>query len=357
MFIPFYDPAKTFDENFADGPFGIFSDSKVFENRGEPQFKFFGEKVFLPFGIPAGPLPNAKFCAAAFRRGFDLPVYKTVRTKKWPCAQFPNIVPVEVSGDLTLQKAAAGLQKADDYDLSENLKNLAITNSFGVPSNDPEIWQPDLKKAVESAGRGQILVASFQGTGGESLKNFIDDHVLAAKLVAETGAKILELNLSCPNEGKANLLCFDTETVLQIAEKIKMEIGDRPLILKLAFFENDEHLENFVAKLGKVVDGFAAINTIAAEVRDKNGEPALPGENRLRSGVCGAPIKWAGISMTKRLKNLRAKLGLNFTICGVGGVCTPSDFKEFRDAGADAVFSATGAMWNGNLAEEVKSQF
>ena len=35
-------------------------------------------------------------------------------------------------------------------------------------------------------------------------------------------------------------------------------------------------------------------------------------------------------------------------------VITPADYKEYRDAGADAVMSATGAMWNSHLAAEIK---
>ena len=35
----------------------------------------------------------------------------------------------------------------------------------------------------------------------------------------------------------------------------------------------------------------------------------------------------------------------------------PADFKEYRDAGADIVMTATGAMWNGYLAQEIKAAY
>ena len=89
---------------------------------------------------------------------------------------------------------------------------------------------------------------------------------------------------------------------------------------------------------------------------DQDGKPALPGENRTRAGVCGASIKWAGLDMVNRLKKLREKLNLEYKIIGVGGVCTADDFLEYRDAGADFVMSATGAMWNPYLAKEIKSR-
>ena len=41
-------------------------------------------------------------------------------------------------------------------------------------------------------------------------------------------------------------------------------------------------------------------------------------------------------------------------IVGVGGVIRPDDYKAYREAGANAVMSATGAMWDANLAREIK---
>ena len=103
-----------------------------------------------------------------------------------------------------------------------------------------------------------------------------------------------------------------------------------------------------------MVDGISAINTISAEIVDAQGKQALPGEGRLRSGVCGNAIRWAGLEMTRRLVALRAELGQRFAVLGVGGVGSVDDYEEYREAGADAVMSATGAMWNPRLAQEIK---
>ena len=53
------------------------------------------------------------------------------------------------------------------------------------------------------------------------------------------------------------------------------------------------------------------------------------------------------------LKDLRKKLKYPYEIIGVGGVMTPLDYTEYRNAGADAVQSATGAMWNPYLAYDI----
>ena len=82
----------------------------------------------------------------------------------------------------------------------------------------------------------------------------------------------------------------------------------------------------------------------------------MPGQGRLVAGVCGEPIKWAGLDMVRRLVKLRQENGLNYEVTGVGGVTTPEDYKLYRDAGADVVMSATGAMWNPFLAQEIKAK-
>ena len=356
MLTPFYDPNKSYEENFEKGPFGAFAEppSQSFgEPSGEPKYDFLGFKVNSPFGIPAGPLLNGKFCKAALDKGFDIVTYKTVRSGKYPSHPWPNVLAVKVEGDLTLEKAKGKLVGSTNYE-----QPISITNSFGVPSFDPEFWQKDLADTVKYAKQGQVVVGSFQGTKkeGQSVEDYINDYRITAGLLKDTGVKIIEVNLSCQNEGTNNLLCYDTERSVKVAKVIKEVIGDTPLIIKVAYYDDDAAFLNFVKEIGNVVQGISAINTIATEIVDGKGNQALPGAGRLRSGVCGHAIKWAGVEMTKKLKKIREELGYNFTIIGVGGVTTADDFFEYREAGADAVMSATGAMWNPYLAKEIKER-
>ena len=128
------------------------------------------------------------------------------------------------------------------------------------------------------------------------------------------------------------------------------------MIIKIAYNKDYDALKNFVKEVGLVVQGISVINTISAEIVDENDRQALPGEGRLRSGVCGHAIKWAGLDMVKKLKKLREELGYKYIIVGVGGVTTADDFFEYQKAGADIVMSATGAMWNPYLAKEIKER-
>lgn len=349
LHAPWYDPSKDYETNFVSGPSGDFTQA-TFEE-GEASYDFFGKPLLFPFGIPAGPLLNSDYVVPALDRRFDVTVYKTVRTHAYPAHPHPNVVPVSVEDDLTLERASQGVLVRDTFS-----EPLSITNSFGVPSKDPSFWQEDMRKAVEHARPGQHVVGSFQGTKwpGASSDDYIQDWVTASKLVQETGVSAIEADLSCPNEDSTNLLCYDLEKTRLISEKIKNAIGNLPLIAKIGYF-GDEELREFVKLLGGTLDGIAAVNAIAADVRDSSGNQALPGKGRLKSGICGASIKWAGLSMTRRLFALRQEMGHSYTIIGVGGVTAPKDYKEYRASGADVVMSATGAMWNQNLAREIQN--
>ncbi|MBI2017703.1 hypothetical protein HYS92_01485 [Candidatus Daviesbacteria bacterium] len=351
--IPFYDPNKSYEENYDEGPFGSFGDGEVFEQNGEPTYDFLGQKVYLPFGIPAGPLLNSKFCKGAFQNGFDIAVYKTVRSGVFPCHPFPNVLSVKIGGDLTMERAQKPIVADNNYS-----EPLSITNSFGVPSKEAEVWQEDVKKAISYAGGGQVLVLSFMGTVKENQTpdEFVADYALAAKQAKETGAKILETNLSCPNIGNEGLVCYNLNMTERVCAAIRKELGDTPLILKVGYYRNDEDIKKLVEIASKYAQAISSINTIQVEVRDKEGNQALPGKNRLRSGVCGAGIKWAGLDMVKRLRLTINDQRSTIKVIGVGGVTKPEDYFEYRDAGADCVMSATGAMWNPELAEEIKAK-
>jgi dihydroorotate dehydrogenase (NAD+) catalytic subunit len=355
---PMYDPAKTYEDNFENGPFGEYAPPLMpyHHARSKTVDSFLGLPVNIGFGIPAGPLLNSNYVAAALAKGFDVVTYKTQRSVSFSVNEFPNVLYVDVDGDLTLEKAAQ--PQLGRTTTTADPTSLTITNSFGNPSRGPEFWVPDLKKALAHVGRGQLLVMSVVGTiqPGFTNDDYYDDFAATAKLAASAGVQAIEVNLSCPNVASEGVLCYTPRAVEEICRRTKAAIGHVPLIAKLGYFtpEQADLLEDVVTSTQPYAHAVAVINTIAAPVVDEHGQQALPGEGRLKSGMCGAGIKWAGLDMTRRLAAIRERLGYKFDIVGIGGVMTPEDYLEYRAAGADLVQSATGAMWNADLAIDTK---
>jgi dihydroorotate dehydrogenase (NAD+) catalytic subunit len=347
--VQLYDDRLDFEENKAQGPFGDFAEvSEPYQNTGEPQYDFFGVPVYSPFGIGAGPLPTTQFIDAALKKGFDIVTLKSVRTDTFPLNKYPQVRPVVCEGDLSVAPDTM-VTMADAY-----IDRLAVANSFGIPSVPPAEWQPYVRESLKLPAKGQALLVAFQGTArGKGREEFVQDHVKGVELIRETGANIIEINLSCPNEGEEVLACFDTDITTRIVTAVREANTDIKLIIKLAYFANHDQLKDLVQKVGPMLDGICAINTIPTAVVDKDGNEVFPG--RPKAGISGAPIKWAALEMTRLLDEYRQEFDYNYKIIGLGGVLNAADFHEYRDAGADIVMSVTGAMWNPNLAAEVKA--
>ncbi|MBI2430727.1 MAG: hypothetical protein HYV39_01790 [Candidatus Levybacteria bacterium] len=350
----FYDPTIPYEENFKKGPPILSQNIKPPKRDIKKKYKFLGFDVNLPYGIPAGPLLNSQFIKAAFDFGFDVSCYKTVRAAFFPSHPFPNVVSVDIKGDLHPEELRRVVVKNIKKEKAAT-NNITITNSFGVPSQNPDIWQPDANKAVNYAKEGQLMILSFMGTvtKNQTQEEFIKDFAHTAKLAKDTKSKVLEANLSCPNIGNEGLVCYNLDVSEKVCRAIRKTIGNTPLILKVGHYKNDKDIERLAEITNTYAHAISAINTLQVEVVDKKGKPALPGKNRLRSGVGGAGIKWAGLEMTQKLNAIRKKKGYTYEIVGVGGVMNPNDYFEYRNAGADLVQSATAALWNPYIAYEI----
>jgi dihydroorotate dehydrogenase len=240
-----------------------------------------------------------------------------------------------------------------------DLATLSITNSFGMPAQEPHVWQADMARAMRGAGPGQALVASVTGTRmpGEDDQAYIEDHARAAAMCAETGAHAIEVNLSCPNLGGHGLMCHDPQAAALVCKAVKRAIGHIPLFAKLGNYTPGERgeatLRRVVQATAPYVQGYGAVNAVPVPVVGEDGGQALPGEGRGLAGVCGAALKSTGLDVVRRLSQIRDTGGYDFAIIGVGGLASPADYRAYLEAGADAVQGATGPMWNYRLAVEI----
>src|SRR5438067_3672243 len=99
MSQPFYNPNLSYQENYDLGPFGEFlgepsGEDRAALGRAGGLVEVGGLRLRRGIGIPAGPLLNARYTGAAFRWGYDLCHYKTVRSRTWPSHPAPNVLRV-----------------------------------------------------------------------------------------------------------------------------------------------------------------------------------------------------------------------------------------------------------------------
>lgn len=355
----FYHPGLSFEDNYRIGPFNMREVPEFDFAKYRGNFSFLGFTVDIPFGIAAGPLLTSRHIKSAWSWGFSLSTYKTVRSRFYPCHPFPNVLKVKSQRqEIRPGEVTVGLPDITRTDFRID----SITNSFGVPSQEPKVWQTDVTRALTAMEAGKIMILSFMGTkkSGMTRDEFIEDYAKTCRLAKETGAPVLEINLSCPNVGREGLVCFDEQTSRAVLETVKPICGNAPLLVKIGYFP-----ENKTRELGKILEaiadnanGVVSINTIQAKVTDRAGRQALPGNaDRLLSGICGPSIRWAGLAMARRIiayKNKRK--WRNLVVVGVGGVVSAADFRAYLKVGVDAVQTATGAMFCPTLAMEVRRE-
>ncbi len=368
MTTPFYNPNLSYQENYDLGPFGVFAkwpsegERAALDLPAQEWTAIAGLQLRRPVGIPAGPLLNSKYTDAAFRWGFDLCHYKTVRSRTWPAHPAPNVLRVDIHEPLPPGHIGHFALPARPFQPGESVDpaTLSITNSFGMPAQPPAVWQADMERAARGAGPGQALVASVYGTqeaGGDAIA-YMADFARTAAMCAETGAHAIEVNLSCPNLGGHGLLCHDADAAGQVCRAVRQAIGGGlPLFAKIGNFAPDEAGEATLRRAAQAtapyLQGYGAVNAVPVPVVAENGEAALPGAGREMAGVCGAALKATGLDVVRRLARIRAANDYDFAIIGVGGLASPADFLAYREAGADAVQGATGPMWNPRLAVEI----
>jgi dihydroorotate dehydrogenase len=349
---PAYDIARSYEENYLEGPFIQQPPPPLGD--APPGERFLGFDVRSRIGIAAGPLLNARWISAYAKRGFDLPIYKTVRTRSWPSHPPPNCVFLD--REAPLEEADFGTTLRATQTPPQRVDRVSITNSFGMPSRDPAVWQADVAVAKASLGLGQVLIVSVVGTPDLSAPaKLAGDYALGARLAVEAGADVVEINLSCPNVvSKEGSVFCDPAFSSDISKAVKKAIGAAPLIIKIGYISDDTRLAEVVAANAPHIQAVSAINTLSFEVFQGDGKtPALPG--RVRSGVCGAAIRHCAMAQARRTVDLVRREKYNLAVIGVGGVMTPDHIRDYFNLGVDAVMSATGAMWDPLLAHKYLS--
>lgn len=197
-----------------------------------------------------------------------------------------------------------------------SLEHTSWLNAVGLANPGAEAFSKEI-----SSNKVPLFVSLV----GSSTEEFIS----VVKRFRSSNILGFELNLSCPHVEKMGMeIGDDPRLVKEIIQSIKNE-SSKPLIVKVGLGKSDI-LE--IAKISEDAgaDGITAINTLRAMKIDiVNKCPIL--ENKV-GGLSGAAIKPIGV---RCVYELRKKISL--PIIGSGGILTVSDMLEYIMAGATAV--------------------
>lgn len=345
---PIYDIKKSYLENAEHGPFFDGLIPKKSLSYQEERMDFLGFSVASRIGVAAGPLLNSKWITLAAKLGYDIPVYKTIRTKEYASHAMPNVIYVDTHGSLHPEDPKYSVEQIPLP--PKQIEDLAITNSFGMPSRSPAFLLEDIPRANASLQEGQVMVVSVVGSV-HTERSFLEDFIAVATLAKAAGAKIIEANFSCPNvKTKEGCVYMSPSAVAEIGRALVKAIYPIPLIIKVGVFPSKQLLQEvLITAAQNGIRAVSGINSVSSKVIDSKGKPPL-GFDRLTSGICGGPILPMAVRFITQAAEIVQKEKLDLTLIGVGGISLPEHFDTFFNAGANIAMTATGMMWDPYLA-------
>ncbi|MCA9037974.1 MAG: hypothetical protein KDA91_22765 [Planctomycetaceae bacterium] len=348
-----YDIRKSWKQNYDDGPqFGEEFLPQVQDPcPQEPSKSFLGLPVNSRIGIAAGLLLNSRWVAGYAARGFDILTYKTVRSVERDCYPPPNWVFLEEE-----------LGDADQpvyvrQEVPSDPQNISSSVCFGMPSVSPDVWREDIRAARQSLRKGQVLVVSVVATpsAGTTSAAIENDFAQCAEWAVQSGADVVEANLSCPNVcSSEGTIYHDAEFSQRVSQSIRNRIGAVPLLLKTGLFAGHDQMKAFANAVAGIADGITLVNCVIRTVLKRDGQPVF-GFEYTKAGVLGRAIHGPSVRAVQGLRRLLQDEGLPLQVVAVGGAALDSDFADFFEAGADAVLCGSSPMYQPNLAQQLKA--
>lgn len=345
--LPEYNTRKTWLWNLQNSPKVAGVCSHPMLPGGE--WNWCGIPVSSPLGIPAGPLLNSGWLLYYADLGFDILVYKTVRSRATACYDLPNLVPVQTEA---LRVPGSMVTESPTMEGS-----WAV--SFGMPSVAPEDWRRDVELSRRMLPEGKVLVVSVVGTQDATITNaeasldqLSNDFAQCAKWAIDSGAHGVEANFSCPNVSTADGQLYQQPVAAGfVAQMIREQIGDAPLVLKIGHMANRPQCEEFVRHVGPFISGLAMTNSIAAQVQTKTGTLLFDSQPR---GICGDSIREASVDQVRLFADVASRQAIGLDIIGVGGISSADHVRSYLASGATSVGIATSAMIDPRVALQIR---
>ena len=299
----------------------------------------------------------------------------------WPTPKFPAALSVSSLGFKFAHPLglAAGFDKNGDYlDALGALGFSHIELGTVTPRPQPGNPKPRMFRVPQAAALvnrmgfnnkgvdhlvARLGCSSYRGIRGISIGKNADTPIeeAAADYVACLGkvyphADYIAVNVSSPNTARLRELqergglerIFGS--LLEARSHLEERHGKRvPLLVKVAPDLDGAQVSMLAADLRSLrVDGVIATNT-SSDLKALGA--ARPGERQ--GGLSGAPLHERSLAL---ISQLRAELGENFPIIGVGGIVSAGNALATLRAGANLIQVYTGFAYRGQaLLEEIMS--
>jgi dihydroorotate dehydrogenase len=222
----------------------------------------------------------------------------------------------------------------------------ALINRLGFNNEGLAAFVANVRRARSFRASGGILGLNIGKNAATPIENAADDYLLALEGVFPH-ADYVAVNISSPNTKNLRALQSDEalDALLALLAQRRDALAQRhgrrvPMFVKIAPDLEAEQIALIAATLQRQgMDGVIATNTTVSREAVKG----LPHAEEA-GGLSGRPVLEASNAV---IRGLRAALGPNFPIIGVGGVLSGADARAKRAAGADVVQIYTGLIYQG----------
>jgi dihydroorotate dehydrogenase len=222
----------------------------------------------------------------------------------------------------------------------------AILNRFGFNSKGVDHLVNQVKAAKFSNAKGDVVGINIGKNKETPNENAVDDYLYCMERVYEH-ASYITVNISSPNTpGLRNLQ--QAEMLKDLVDPLKAcqtKLADQfgryvPFTVKIAPDLEDEEITMMADVFCEAgVDGLIATNTTLSREAVKGHKHADE-----MGGLSGAPVTAAS---TEVIRKLRAAVGPELPIIGVGGIMNGQDAADKIEAGANLVQVYSGFIYEG----------
>ncbi len=222
----------------------------------------------------------------------------------------------------------------------------ALINRLGFNNQGLDAFIANVRRARSFRAGGGILGLNIGKNAATPIEDAASDYLLALDGVYPF-ADYVAVNISSPNTQNLRALQSDAalDALLGALQARRATLAQQhgrsvPMFVKIAP-DLDEAQVGLIAGTLKLngIDGVIATNTTIA----RDGVAGLPHADEL-GGLSGKPVFEAS---NRVIRLLRAALGRDYPVIGVGGVISGRDARAKIEAGADLVQLYTGLIYRG----------